>query len=223
MSTSLGWTEKERAVTDSKDPALFASPPYIAHQHFEIALAFFAKHGVPADLRSASLPIAPSARVQLLPAMRYLGLADQRMTSTETLLDLVASLGTPEFPSKLAAILRTGYPDLQMIDLETATPGELSKAMMERGVSAGIGRKAIRFYLNAATRAGFKVGPRLRFGRKTSRSSAVAKSGGRRRIDPHATLLRQELINRLPRFDEAWSDRVKVAWLKVCESLSDRA
>jgi hypothetical protein len=204
-----------------EDPGT-SKPPYVPFDKFEKALHLLARTGLPANLRAYDLKMSASFVAQLLPAFRYLQLCDGTSQPTAELGDLVACIGTDEYPGKLRALLESRYPDLAGLDLAVATPSDFARAMTARSVSPDVSRKAIRFYLRAAERAGYELGPRLRFGRRTpapSRSRSRLPSS--RAADPHTVVFRQQMMKELPAFDPSWSDRVKVAWLGVYERIAE--
>lgn len=68
--------------------------------------------------------------------------------------DLLAAYGTPQWPSKLAEIVRHAFPEIAGLDLARTTRAQLDKAFgTYRGSSEDLRKKGVRFFLSAAREA----------------------------------------------------------------------
>jgi hypothetical protein len=92
--------------------------------------------------------------------LRSLGLIDEDSFATETLVRLAKN--PDQRAEVLADILRSRFPDLVALN-GSATRGQLEDIMAGYGLSnADTRRKAMGFYVAAATYAGFTLSPHLR-------------------------------------------------------------
>jgi len=121
-----------------------------------------------------------SAQSQIRGALRFFGLVRDDDKTTEELRALVTASTDPDAWKTAVGELLAGsiYKEvLQGVDLQTGTLGQLQEAFRERaGATGSVNRKAIRFYLNAATDAGYELSPHFGQGR----ASPGMRTNGRR-------------------------------------------
>lgn len=201
----------------SKSPQL----PYISFKHFEDALARMALEGLPRTFRDWKYPDTRTARSQLQSAFRYFELIDPDLKPTAALFALVSSLGSGRYASQLADMLRRGYPELAELDLLSATPSMAADAIGRRCQSTDGARKALRFYLQAAKKAGVVIGPRLSYGRRPPAASSRPKNATRKN-QPESLFMLREFIQKVPAFDQTWPEKVQINWLQTMGKIADR-
>lgn len=204
-------------MAGSKNPQL----PYISFKNFEDALARLALEGLPGSFAEWKYPATRTARSQLQSAFRYLGLIDAETKPTEHLFALVSSLGSGKYGSQLADMLRRSYPDFAALDLTSATPSMAADAIAQRCKSTDGARKALRFYLQAAKKAGVEIGPRLSYGRRPPVPPARCKARSRAH-GPESLFVLREFLQKVPAFDETWPEKVQISWLQAMGKLAER-
>jgi hypothetical protein len=121
-----------------------------------------------------------SAQSQIRGALRFFELVEDDGATTDELRKLVAASADPDTWKAAVQELLSGSAYLEIlkgVDLEAGTLGQLQEAFRERGGTVGsVNRKAIRFYLNAATDAGYELSPHFGQGR----ASPGTRGNGRR-------------------------------------------
>jgi Family of unknown function (DUF5343) len=157
-------------MTDTTTPG--SVPPYISFGTLLNVIERMEREGVPSRIDPSYLAnMAGGTRSQFKVCLRSLGLIDEDSRTTETLVRLAKNPG--ERPELLAGILRGQFPDLAALN-GNATRGELEEIMAAYGLSnADTRRKAMTFYVQAATYAGFTLSPHLR----PARTAASRPSG----------------------------------------------
>ncbi len=109
--------------------------------------------------------------VQLLPALKFLGLTRDDGTPTEALVALVKK-DEIERKDALREIFRACYSDLFALDLTSATPSQLSEKMSEHyGVTGSTLAKAVRFFLLGASEVGIPLSSYLMTAKGTNGST----------------------------------------------------
>jgi hypothetical protein len=204
-------------MPSSKAPQL----PYISFRHLEDAFARMALEGLPRTLGEWKYPGTRTVRSQLHSAFRFLCLVDSEEKPTPHLFALVSSIGTGGYAGELSAMLHRSYPDLAGLDLATATPSMAADMISRHCKSADGARKALRFYLQAAKKAGLPIGPRLSYGRRSPAPVPRAK-GTPRAHKPESLFVLREFIQKVPEFDETWPEKVQVSWLQAMGKLAER-
>jgi hypothetical protein len=104
---------------------------------------------------------AGGVQSQLMAAVKFLDLIDEKGTPKKALEDLAVSDG-PARKQVLARILKTRYAAVFAVGLDKATPKQLSDAMATAyGVGGDTLEKSVRFFLAAAKYAEIPVSPHL--------------------------------------------------------------
>jgi hypothetical protein len=135
-----------------------AAPPFISFKTFLGLLERMEKPGPPRRVdRSILVGMSGSSQSQVMSSLRSLGLTDDNDTVTPLLTRLVQDReGRPKL---LGDLLRERFPTLVALGEQSATHGELVEEVRRLGRSGDGGRKAIAFFLSAATYAGLKLSP----------------------------------------------------------------
>jgi hypothetical protein len=162
-------------MTDTATPG--SVPPYISFGTLLNQLERMEREGVPSRIDPSYLSgMAGGTRSQFKVALRSLGLIDEDSRTTEILVRLAKN---PDQRTELLAdILRKEFPDLAALN-GNATRGELEEIMAAHGLSnPDTRRKAMSFYVQAATYAGFSLSPHLKAA-KTAGSGASGQPRSR--------------------------------------------
>jgi hypothetical protein len=141
-----------------------SQPPVLAFKSFRSAIQGLRAHGLPSTIdRSAWNSRSGTEQTQILAAMRFLGLLDEKGATQERLKELVAMTeDSAEEKAFWGRLLQSRYDKAFALDLATSTPNQLDDAIEQYGEVKGVARKrAVRFFLKAATHAGIKLSPRL--------------------------------------------------------------
>lgn len=164
-------------MTDTATPG--SVPPYIAFGTLINQLERMEREGVPSRIDPSYLTnMAGGTRSQFKVCLRSLGLIDEDSFTTEALVRLAKNPG--QRPELLADILRSKYPELTALN-GNATRGQLEEIMAGYGLAnADTRRKAMTFYVQAATYAGFTLSPHLQPA-KTAGSRPPGQTQGRSR------------------------------------------
>jgi hypothetical protein len=122
--------------------------------------------------------MAGGTLVQLLPALKFLGLIREDGTPTEALRSLVKK-GELDRKEELHQVFSAAYKDLFTLDLTSATPSQLHEKMNEYyGVTGSTLKKAVRFFLSGAAEIGIPLSNYL----VTAKGTANGAGSIRRRI-----------------------------------------
>jgi hypothetical protein len=160
-------------MTDTATPG--SVPPYVAFGTLLNQIERMEREGVPARIDgSYLLGMAGGTRSQFKVCLRSLGLIDEDNRTTDTLVQLAKN--PDQRPELVASILRNQFPELTALN-GNATRGQLEEVMTGYGLgNADTRRKAIGFYLSAATYAGIALSPHLRPARRAASSSTPRRS-----------------------------------------------
>jgi hypothetical protein len=114
--------------------------------------------GMPNRIDKTVFPgLSGGTLVQLLPALKFLGLTRDDGTPTEVLHALVQK-NELDRKEQLRQIFHESYPDLFSLDLTKATPSQLAEKMSTHyGVTGSTLLKATRFFLNGAVDLGIPL------------------------------------------------------------------
>ena len=146
-------------MTDTATPG--AVPPYVAFGTLLNQIERMEREGVPSRIDGSYLiGMAGGTRSQFKVCLRSLGLIDEESFTTEALTRLAKN--PDQRPELLASILRNNFPELTALN-GNATRGQLEDVMAGYGLNnQDTRRKAMGFYVAAATYAGLTLSPHLR-------------------------------------------------------------
>lgn len=167
-----------------KEPSNHQYPPYMSYGVFTKSIEIFADATVPSGPidRRVLHGFSGADYGALISGLRFMDLVDDERKATASFRELVAaSKEAPKFKEKLHQLIAESYrPVLGDINLTHGTSTELEKAFKEYGVSVGqMLTKSIRFFLKAASEAGYSLSPFLTAPKP--RVSAAGKRNGARR------------------------------------------
>lgn len=134
-------------------------PPYVPFKTFLTAIESF-ERGLPNQIDRSVWPSHSGAtQGQLLGAFRFLGLADEKDRPSAELRALVECKENRK--TTLRRILEKSYRELASLDLAKASPRQLDEAMRRYGLGGATHRKAVSFFLHAASYAEAPLSPLL--------------------------------------------------------------
>ena len=161
---------------DDKKDKKQVSPPYIPFKTFLRLIRSFKETAVPDRIDASVLDkFSWSERSALLPALKFLQLADKEDKSTPAIYDLTKAYTTEEWKAKLKEIILSRYDEIiNGLNVETgATRGQLEEKF--KNVGAGVVEKCIRFYIAAAKEADVTLSKHITKRQKTARKKQSAK------------------------------------------------
>ncbi len=210
-------------------------PPYVPYRTFRNFVDQL-REGIPARIdRSVwGARYSGSSGIQLMTALKVLGLTDADGQPTEALERLVMTDGD-ERRAVLTGVLQRHYRPIFTLDLARATKAQFSETFKVYGAREGVLRKCENFFIQAAQDAGIELSQYIlarrhtsRRGSAGSRSRQSAPAGvqpGRLDMAPAASLnsLAEMVLSKYPDFDPSWEPSVQERWLegigKLYESL----
>ena len=141
--------------------------------------------GMPNRIDKTVFPgLSGGTLVQLLPALKFLGLTREDGTPTEALHALVQKSET-ERKEQLRQIFRECYPELFSLDLTKATPSQLTEKMSAHyGVTGSTLLKATRFFLNGAVELGIPLSKYLATAKGTGNGSTRRRIARKQKAAP---------------------------------------
>jgi hypothetical protein len=135
-------------------------PAYVPFKTFLAAIEGF-ERGLPSQLDRSLWPSYSGAiQGQLLNAFRFMGLVDEGHVPTAELRDLVSKRDARR--QLLRAILERCYAPVAGLDLARSSPRQLDEAMRQYGLTGVTHKKALSFFLRAASFAGLPLSPLLK-------------------------------------------------------------
>lgn len=136
-------------------------PPYMAFGTFRNFLQGLNPERVPARIdRSLMIGMAGGTQTYLLLALRQFELIDEEGHASRTLVDLAR--GDEAFKSAMNTLVRRYYADQLALSDRQGTAAQLAESFAASGYQGSTVRKAITFFLNAATAAGITLSPHFR-------------------------------------------------------------
>ncbi len=180
--------------------------------------------------------LSGSTGIQLMAALRFLGLVDASGIPSSRLKLLVSA----KIGEQRAALLREitseafGFLLQGSFDLQSATYAQLQEVFHDTfQVTGDVSRKCIKFFVALASDAGIPLSPFI-----TQRSRSTHTSTGMRttfkRTSRNLIVPRnleeippgmswdKMLLTKIPTFDPAWSDEVKLKWFEAFNKLLKR-
>jgi len=138
-------------------------PVYLSFKTLQTAIQSLRSHGLPNVFdRTAFGSRSGAEQTQILSAFKFLGLIDESNRTLSPLRNLVGvAEGSVEEKAQLAALLKERYAKVIALDLESATPAQLEKAIADYGAGGSTKERSVRFFIKGAEYAGIKLSPRL--------------------------------------------------------------
>ena len=140
-----------------------AVPVYLSFKTLQSAVQSLRTHGLPNVFdRTAFDSRSGGEQTQILSAFKFLGFIDDANRTQPALRKLVdAAEGSAEEKAQLAAVLKERYANAIALNLESATPAQLDKAIADYGAGGSTKERSVRFFVKTAEYAGIKLSPRL--------------------------------------------------------------
>ena len=210
-------------------------PPYVPYRTFR-NFTDQLREGIPARIdRSVwGARYSGSSGIQLMTALKVLGLTDSDGRPTDALERLVMTEGD-ERRAVLTAILQRHYRPIFTLDLARATKAQFTETFKVYGAREGVLRKCENFFIQAAQDAGVELSQYILARRHTSRRVAAGsrpRQGAVATAQParpesapavSANSLAEMVLAKYPDFDPSWEPSVQERWLegmgKLYESL----
>lgn len=189
-------------------------PPTLPFRYFKLAIerlkiAGSLPHRI--DRSAWSSKQFRASGVQIAPAFQFLRLTDDEGRPLHPLIATIASFGTDKWREQLGLVLCAAYADVLAIGIDKATPRNILELFRRRySMDAIGGRMAVSFFVHATREAQIDVGPFL--------SATTKPAAPKTRMT--AEEFRASMLTRLPPFEEAWSDELKLAWLGAFNELA---
>lgn len=153
------------------------SAAYISWQTFKNSLDRLRDAGMPNRIdKSVFVGLSGGTQIQLVAAMKFLGLIDEQGDPSPGFRELVEK-DELERKEPLRRVFEAAYPKLFDLDLTKCSPDQLNEAMTaEYGVRGSTRQKAVRFFLTGAEDLGIAVSPFLvKAGKATVRSNGASR------------------------------------------------
>lgn len=215
-------------------------PPYVSYRTFRNFIDGL-QSGIPdrIDRSYWGDRYSGSNGIQLMTALRFLGLIDGNGTPTTRLRQLVNARGIQR-PETLKQISSSAFDFLinKSLDPQVATYAQLEEAFDKSyGVGGDVVRKCIKFFINMENDAGVALSPFILKKSKTTRSSSSKKIGAEKRSGrtnqninnpptipqiPDQVIWYEMVLSKFPTFDPGWPDDIKLKWFEAFESLLKR-
>jgi len=216
-------------------------PPYISYRTFQNFLEGL-QQGIPARIDRSywSDKLSGSTGIQLMSALRFLGLIDADGTPTNRLKLLASTRGIPrteilkEITTEAFSFLLQG----DSFDLESSTYAQLQEAFHSAfELTDGVNRKCVKFFVELATVSGIPLSPFISKRLRSVRSSTGTKPSARKRgikakwnlavpqdleEIPTEMSWNNILLTKFPTFDPTWTDEVKLKWFEAFDKLLER-
>jgi Family of unknown function (DUF5343) len=170
------------ADTESKAPG---APPYISFRTLTNLLDRLQETHLPPRIDRSYLDgLSGGYQTQVIAALRWLDLIGEN----GEIGDVLASLATTseQRPKIIGELLRSHYPSVFALSSKNATQGQLEEEFRNFGVTGSTLRKAIAFFLNAASYAEIPVSPHFKIppvrtsdGKPAGRRTKSTGKGGR--------------------------------------------
>jgi hypothetical protein len=221
-------------VSDSSRKRL---PPYVSYRTFRNFVDTLQQQGIPARIDRSYWGdrFSGSTGIQLMAALRFLGLADANGMPTAQLKSLVSARGDRR-AEMLKTITSSAFGNLLQgaFDPQTATYSQLQEAFHNYyQLSGDVSRKCIKFFVGLADDAGMPlpfITKKLRGARSNAAGKLVTKKLGTRttRNDPAPQNVEsmpnrmswdELLLTKFPTFDPNWNDEVKMKWFAAFDEL----
>jgi len=140
-----------------------AKPAYVSYKSLTTYLDGIRELGHAPDVidRGTMKNFSGATQNELLPALKFLGLADDKSAPTAVLTEYALADDEARKPI-LAVILREAYSFMfkhPTFNIERATENQIADLFRDQGLNGSTNSRAIAFFLAAAKEAGIKVSP----------------------------------------------------------------
>jgi hypothetical protein len=215
-------------------------PPYISYRTFQNFIEGL-QQGIPARIDRSywSDRLSGSTGIQLMSALRFLGLIDVSGTPTSRLRSLASAKGGQR--TEILRQLTTeafGFLLQGSFDLQSSTYAQLQEAFHNTfELTDSVNRKCVKFFVEIATAAGMPLSPFIAKRLRSVRSSTgtkplIRKRGTKTKWNlvvpqdvgeiPTEMSWSKILLTKFPTFDPTWTDEVKLKWFEAFDKLLER-
>jgi len=216
-------------------------PPYISYRTFRNFIDGL-QQGIPSRIDRSywGERFSGSTGIQLMAALRFLGLVDTSGVPNEGLKQLVMAKGEAR-TEQLRNITNEAFAFLLLsnFDLQTATYSQLQELFHYTFQLTGdVSRKCIKFFVALADESGIALSPfitkQFRSARSGTGTKAITKKASVRTIKnsiipqeigeiPDQVPWDKALLAKFPTFDPEWSEEVKLKWFDAFDELLKRS
>ncbi len=215
------------------------SPPYVSYRTFRNFIDEL-QHRMPARIDRSywGERLSGSTGVQLVAALRFLGLVDTEGVPTQRLKELVAARGAQRAQLlKNIAFEAFDFVLKGTLSPETATYAQLQEVFQNNFQLTGdVNRKCLKFFVALAGEAEIPLSPfiarKLRTRAVSGTKPAIKKTKDRTIKNsiipsqmasmPNISAWNGMLLEKFPVFDPSWSDEVKLKWFEAFDALLAR-
>lgn len=215
-------------------------PPYVSYRTFQNFIEGL-QQGIPARIDRSywSDRLSGSTGIQLMSALRFLGLIDANGTPANQL-KLLATAKGGQRTEVLKQITTEAFSFLLRgsFDLQSSTYAQLQEAFHNTfELTDGVNRKCVKFFVELATAAGIPLSPFISKRLRSVRSSTATKLPPKKKGTkvkwnatvpqelgeiPSDTSWGKILLSKFPTFDPIWPDEVKLKWFEAFDKLLER-
>ena len=223
-----------------KDKGRKRLPPYVSYRTFQNFIDRL-QQGIPSRIDRSYWGdrLSGSTGIQLMSALRFLGLIDASGTPTSQL-RLLASAKDTQRTEILRQITTEAFSFLLQgsFDLQSSTYAQLEEAFHNTfELTDSVSRKCVKFFVELASAAGVPLSPfiakRLRSIRSSTGTKPVIKKRGTKtkwnltvpqdlEEIPSRMSWDKILLTKFPTFDPTWTDEVKLKWFEAFGKLLER-
>ncbi len=214
-------------------------PPYVSYRTFQNFVEGL-QLGIPSRIDRSYWGDrwSGSTGIQLMTALRFLGLIDSNGIPTTRLRQLVSATGMQRAEIlKQIAYSAFDFLSARTLDPQVATYAQLEEAFYNTyQVTGDVCRKCIKFFVSLESDAGVPLSSFIMKKSKTIRASGrkgitkkVVSGTNRNSVIPSAVDLfpaqfwYEMVLAKFPTFDPTWSDDVKLKWFEAFDSLLKRS
>jgi hypothetical protein len=225
-------------MTDEKSKKTL--PPYVSYRTFLNFLEGL-KLSIPARIDRSywGERYSGSTGIQLMTALRFLGLIDDDNSPTGRLKQLVSSNGMQR-TQVLNQISNSAFDFIlnKSIDPQVATYAQLEEAFNETyGATGDVARKCIKFFVSLRSDAGSPISSFI-LKRSRAKHAVSGKKGITKRNfgtnrnftkvtgteqNPEQLHWYEMVLEKFPTLDPDWSDEVKLKWFEAFDALLKRS
>ena len=215
-------------------------PPYVSYRTFRNFIDGL-QLGVPSRIDRSYWGdrLSGSNGIQLMTALRFLGIIDSDGIPQTRLRQLVSARGTQR-SEILKQVAYTAFSFLaeRTLDPQVATYSQLEEAFYNTyQVTGDVARKCIKFFVSLESDAGIILSPFIMKKSRTIRADSVRKRTAKKTnagtIQNSAISLTPDsipaqmtwhemVLAKFPTFDPAWPDEVKLKWFEAFDTLLKR-
>ena len=206
-------------------------PPYVSYKTFNTLLEDLRTHDIPNKFeRTALARFSGSNRVQLMSALRFLGLVsgEEAMPALRALIDAKDSKAQT---AQLRSVLDGAYKPIMTLNLQNTTMGELAEAFRKHyKPQDSVLPKCLSFFIGMAKAAHVDLGKRVL--QKARPGGGIGPRRAKRTPGPDVRPQEDEAktlppgplpsLPALPPWDADWPEEMKLLWMRNYDRLASR-